>query len=539
MLTALPHAAAVVDEPAHLTAGLLAAAQGDLTVNREHPPLVKVLAALSASSLSPVLPPEPEGIPRASSDFAFAYARDVLYKANDADRLLQRARLPIVALTLLAGLVLFLWGRALAGPWPAVAALALFAFEPNLLAHGRLVTTDMGAALFSLATLACMEHAQRTQGRLGPWDVAAGVSLGLALLTRFSSVLLLPVMGACLLADRNRDAASRWTGALVCMATALVVLQAGYVATGGVQTASLFPLAASATGEPLRTQPMAGLEAGHVTRWLPLPVPRLWLEGLDLARWKNANVEGPTYLDGAMSRDGWWSWFVMALAMKGTLPFLVMSAAGLIWLSFAGPRLHATRVWAGLPAVALLALTTALTRAQIGLRYVLPVIPLLCLCAMAPLAAPGRRPVRALLAVALIAWHAVAALSIHPYHLAYFNEAAGGPQAGPRRLVDSNLDWGQDLVGLAAFLEKRDIPRVNLYYFGTADPDYHGIARAPAPEAGWYAVSATHLAGVYLPDPDYLASFRTLRPDADIGHSILLYRLDHVPERLTKPLRRP
>jgi hypothetical protein len=143
-------------------------------------------------------------------------------------------------------------------------------------------------------------------------------------------------------------------------------------------------------------------------------------------------------------------------------------------------------------------------------------------------------------ATLLLLLQAAVALRVWPYHLAYFNEIAGGPDNGWRWLVDSNLDWGQDLVGLRRRLAAMGNPEINLFYFGTADPDYYGIRHFPygSPAPGIFAVSATHLAGVYLPDHDYLADFRELTPFETVGHSILLYRLDAVPERLRRPLTR-
>jgi hypothetical protein len=102
------------------------------------------------------------------------------------------------------------------------------------------------------------------------------------------------------------------------------------------------------------------------------------------------------------------------------------------------------------------------------------------------------------------------------------------------------VDWGQDLAGLRRWQREMGDPPVNLYYFGTADPDAAGIVRHPygAARPGWFAVSATHLAGVYLPDPGYLAVLRDREPDAIIGGSIFLYDLDPVPPPLQTPLRR-
>ena len=562
MVTAMGVTSAVVDEPAHLTSGYLALTQRDLRVNREHPPLVKVLAALPLIPLHPVLPPDPpDAAPRGSEDYEFDASRRFLYHANDADRLLFHARLPIVVLTLLAGLTLYLWARALFGKATALASLAMMAFEPNLLAHGRLVTTDMGATLFTLATIACLERAlAHRQSPTGSWWLATGLFLGLGLCSRFSMLLLIPIMAGIVAIDsivtmpglariaampgqaipRGLRPAARLAGLAVALAIALLVLNAGYgLAHGGV---GLFPLAAGPVSGPLVTEPLASMTASPVLRYTPLPVPRLFLEGLDLARWKNAHVEGPGYLNGAISADGWWSWFLLALAMKTTIPLLVLSAAGLAWLCLrardpAGRRKLAPVI---LPCLGFLILVTAMSRAQIGLRYILPVLPFLCLAAgyaAGELWGSSRRLALAL-AGPLLLWHAGAALVVHPYHLAYFNEAAGGPDNGYRHLVDSNLDWGQDLGGLKRFLTANGIPRVHLFYFGTADPDYYGIERAAPGEPGYFAVSATHLAGVYLPDPGYLAPFREMAPTATIGHSIRVYRLDTFPSFLKTPIRR-
>lgn len=541
MLTAMGATSAVVDEPAHLTSGYLALTERDLRVNREHPPLVKALAALPLVPLHPVFPPDPPGAPsRGSEDYEFDASRRFLYQANDADRLLFRARLPIVALTVIAGFVLFLWGRALFGELPALAGLAMMVFEPNILAHGRLVTTDMGATLFALAAFACLERAlARRQSPFGAWWLAAGFLLGLGLLSRFSSLLLIPLMAAMAAMSGKERLAIKLKGLGVCCAVALVVLNIGYgLGNGGV---TLFPLAAGPVSGPLLTEPFVTMAASPVMRWTPLPIPRLFLEGLDLARWKNSHVEGPGYLNGVISGEGWWSWFVLALSMKTTLPLLVLSMAGFGLLVLRARAVGADRLVALLvPSAGLLVLVTALSHAQIGLRYILPVFPFLCLAAGFAVGELRRWSPKLALALAgpLLLWHACAALSVHPHHLAYFNEAAGGPGNGYRHLVDSNLDWGQDLGGLKRFMTERAIPRVHLFYFGAADPSYYGIERAAPGEAGYFAVSATHLMGVYLPDPGYLAPFREMAPTATIGHSIFVYHLDTFPSFLKTPIRR-
>ncbi|HUG53057.1 MAG TPA: hypothetical protein VMR21_05630, partial [Vicinamibacteria bacterium] len=191
---------------------------------------------------------------------------------------------------------------------------------------------------------------------------------------------------------------------------------------------------------------------------------------------------------------------------------------------------------------------------NIGHRHVLATYPFLFVaasrCASVAWAARGRgrRPARVAVAL-LAAAYAGSVLRVHPHYLAYFNELAGGPSQGWRWLVDSNLDWGQDLPGLKRYMDAHGIPRIVLCYFGTADPGYYGIEsdrlpgyQPPPPSTvvravrpgDVVAISATHLQGVYLP-PEMLplmAQFRARRPIATIGHSIFIYRADfesHVP----------
>lgn len=540
---------AVVDEPAHVTAGYLSLVRGDLRINREHPPLLKALAALPLLWVDPELPPvAADGPEPGTEDFEFDYSRRFLYRANLADRLLAAARLPMLALTMLLGAFIFVWTREIAGPGAALVATFLYALEPNILGHGRLVTTDLGASVFVVATVWALRHAVR-----GGSLVAAGgcaFFLGCALLSKFSALLLLPAGAGLVILDR-------W------------LARRGAPARAGLA-------GASPRGSRRIPSRRLALICGAILLggWLLLlagygfggfPLPRLYLEGLELARFKNAVVEGPTYLMGSISSDGFLSYYLIALLVKIPLPLLLLgglgAAAGLTL-----PHLRREAVWILLPASLWFVAMTLMTRAQIGVRYVFPVIPLGCIAAgigaaflwnarafapgtaggTGPATHPGKRTGATLrlvarsLLVAFLLWHGAGAARIHPYHLAYFNEMAGGPDHGWRWLVDSNLDWGQDLIGLRDWLEEEGWPPVNLYYFGTADPDHYAIPRRPygRPEPGLFAVSATHLAGVYLPDRDYLADLRPLEPLARIGHSIFVYRLEEVPPRLRRPLTR-
>jgi hypothetical protein len=183
----------------------------------------------------------------------------------------------------------------------------------------------------------------------------------------------------------------------------------------------------------------------------------------------------------------------------------------------------------------------SLSNQAIGLRYVLPIYPFLFVFAGG--AVPWLSSSKALigLTIGLLAWSVAAAGYVYPHFLAYFNEAVGGPSQGYRYLVDSNLDWGQDLKGLKRFMDERDISRIHLSYFGSDTPARYGIAYDwlpsylldnptpgkfdPSPK-GWVAVSATTLQGVHLSNKDLFAWFRQREPVAKIGYSIFIYRTD-------------
>jgi hypothetical protein len=266
----------------------------------------------------------------------------------------------------------------------------------------------------------------------------------------------------------------------------------------------------------------------------------------------------PAFLAGRRSRTGWWYFFPATIALKTPIPLLLLLGVGLVQLARgrAGPGWP--YVW--LPFAIFLGLV--MTRPMnIGHRHVLPVYPFLFVAggiAAASLwaaAAPWRRAARAIVA-ALGVWYAADAVAIHPHYLAFFNAFGGGPANGYNLLVDSSLDWGQDLPGLKRYMDQHGIPRVKLAYFGTADPAYYGIQadrlpgyQPPPPSVlvqnvrpgDIVAVSATHLQELYL-EPGMETLMRELRarkPLAMIGYSILVYRADFSWDRPAPPTTEP
>jgi len=240
----------------------------------------------------------------------------------------------------------------------------------------------------------------------------------------------------------------------------------------------------------------------------------------------------PAFLNGEYRDTGWWSYFPYALLVKTPVTLLCMALAGLV--------LCVRRTdWAHLVLTPGLFLAVAMAGPiQIGLRHVLVVYPFMLLLAGAAAAALVAH-VRSRWLVAIVVLAAVELASAGPHYLAFGNLFVGGPARLHEHLLDSNLDWGQDLKALGNFMRERAIERVNLCYFGTADPEYYGIhcthlpgapffaeSEARLPELpGFVAVSATHLHGAqFIPSwRGFYAPLLARQPEAVLGHSIYVY----------------
>jgi hypothetical protein len=500
------------DETAHLAAGYYSLQTGRFDLYSNNPPLSKLIGAVPLLTLHPALPARID-----DNHWLYGF-RFQIENAARYHSLFVAARLTMLLVGVLLGAFIFLWSRTLFGPTAAVAALALFAVSPNLLAHATLVTPDVALTTFFFATVAAFHRCclDPSYARFG----AAGAAFGLALLSKFTAVLLLPLL--LLLAwyvPRRRVA-----GLAIAFATALLVVNAGYLFRD-----VFYPFG----GIVFQSQLFRSLPA-----WLRLPIPADWLQGMDAQLADNAKVV-PSYLLGRTYPDGApWYYELVAVGLKTTIPLLLLAGAGVVWL-LRGPRREA--VFLIVPVGFLLFVFAAVVKLEIGLRYVLPIYPFLMVAggyAAARLWQQERAALRAV-AVGLLAWHAGTSAAAYPSYLSYFNELVGGGRNGWRYLADSNLDWGQDLPALEHFMKERGIGEIGLSYFGLVDPAVYGIQYHLIPDGpladGWYAVSATNLVGIYDPERNPvqtlfrggadLSPFRGMEPVEVLGHTIFVYRI--------------
>ncbi|MCZ6601409.1 MAG: glycosyltransferase family 39 protein, partial [Planctomycetota bacterium] len=401
-----------------------------------------------------------------------------------ADRITFWARIPLVLLAAALGLFVYRWSREIHGEVGGLVSLALFCLSPNLIAHGRLVTTDVPVALFSLLVAYFLwRNLKAPPGRLW-WPY--GLSLALAFLAKYSAIVLLPATVGVVLCWLWLDRPSRKDAG-------------SFLRKFGVATA--LPILAVVVFGFGPTSPFA------------------YVEGFRDA-FEKLNTEYLSYLAGEYSREGFYLYYLIAFALKTPIATLMILAISLLAI-----RRHPRLVLVSLALPALLFfLAPTLRRYNIGIRYVLPIYPFLFVLAGGAISVPSPRGALRWATAVLLIWLAVGTFRAYPHYLPYFNEMAGGSPGGIRWLDDSNIDWGQDLKALGRVAREENLGRIGIIYHGTARPRYYlpdsyvpTRTEAESPRSGQvYAVSA-HLAlrGGWL---DRAQPFRI------IGHTIYLYR---------------
>jgi hypothetical protein len=526
---------ATYDEQTYYARGYAVLKTGDMRLRLRHPLLTNLISAAPLLLLPDLKVPTDHGSWANAEFHEFSAQFLWTYNRERADQIVYLSRWPMMLLTVVLAAFVHRWGRALYGPGGALLALALVAFDPNLIAHGRLANTDIGATAFIfVAAYAFWEYQRRPCWRR---LLLAGVACGLAQTTRFTALLLFPIFGMGSLV------------AALCPAPAEGACPEpveGWRAKSGVRwrmlTQVILVLLTLAWISLLTIWAVYGFTWGPVDgTGFSLPAPDHWGEFISLIH--RLNRADRAFLSGHIYEGGWWPYFFVTLAVKTPLPTLIL--IGWATVRAIRDRCLLRDLPLLLPAVAYFASSVA-SNLNTGYRLILPILPFLVVHA-ARLAQPTNqltdRPARPrLLPIALIVLLALSTLLIYPHYLAYFNELVG-PRNGYKVLVDSNLDWGQDLPGLRAWMDKHGVEQVYLSWFGIAPPEHYGVRyrylpgwppfEHPAlrvyhpqrPLPGVYAISATNLQGVLLDEPDTFALFRGQRPIAQIGYSILIYEV--------------
>ena len=439
-------------------------------------------------------------------------------------------------------LAVYAWLAARRGRAAGALGGGMMALSPSIVAHASIATTDACFALFTVLALATFRRYERrpSAGSLA----MAGVGLGLAISAKHTGVFLVPVALLMLGRHAAREAIAAGSRPKTRVDIALATLGGTIrrlAALGAVAFAVNWAAYGFGTGPPFR--------GGSTHMWPPVLFswfaamgPRgeaieAYLFGLGpplpidtfLGQWGHAEKGHSAFLMGARSQFGWWYYFPVALALKSTPGELALAAAvGALACMRRGWSDPSRRLW--LVSLGVFAAFLLHSTLNAGQRYALAVYPLVILIAVDGLAGWGRRRPgwAAAIGAALLAGQAVAAAGIAPDDLAYFNGICGGPAEGHRYLVDSNVDWGQELPALRRSMGECGYRKAAFAYFGTALPGTYGVSSTPwdAPDlrgCDCVAISATMLHGLYV-GPDVFAAFRELQ-SRRAGYGLFLYDL--------------
>jgi hypothetical protein len=535
------------DEGDHSFSGYMMWKTGDYGLNPEHPPLVKLLAAIPTLGKNLWTPPL-QG--RFFKTEAYLDGRDWLARNDGASqRLVFEMRLMTGLLAIGLSLVIFFATREFFGTGAALFALVLASFGPNLLAHSALVTTDMGVTCFFIASIYAF---YRYVKKPGWWRlILAAVTAGLLISSKHSGILFAPMMVVLILWEVATTARGQRLRTTLRLAGAFAFIIIG----GCIVLWAFFGFRYVARPAGLHLIPSLAAYASGLShfdqsviltfaRWHLLPQSEL----MGLVDVKLMAQGYPTFiLDHVYAHAVWW-YFPIAVLIKTTLGMLALLALAVFAVVTGRLRWGREVAYLILPAALYFAIAMA-AGMDIGARHILPLYAMAAMLAGATIMALARRngrwiPVWTWICSLLVVVHVASALSVFPNYIAYTNRAWGGPANAHHLLSDANVDWAQQLYQVKAWQDHHPSQSCWFAYFANPeiDPAVYGIhcGVLPTADTGWFAsstvvpptihgtvfISAGDLSGCEWPDGQLnpYQSFQQLKPIASIDHGVFVYQ---------------
>jgi len=527
-----------VDEPGHLVAGLSHWQFGQFDLYRVNPPLVRLFATLPVVFADPEVSwtvyddgPGVRSERKVREDFISLNGRRTLWY-------LFLGRWACIPFSVIGAYTCFIWARLLYGHASGMLAALLWCFSPTILGHGQLLTPDVGAtAIGVVANFAFYQWVKEPSIRN---CAIVGLSLGLALLTKGTWIILFLLWPLAWLTVRmlhrgsstNRNTSSEAAELAVAMCIGLFLLNVGYGFEGTMTRVSDYRVVSAALGGEEEWSPdepnQRRMAVPEVFQPLRIPLPRNYVLGIDIQKWDfERRLE--CYVNGCWSAGGYWWYYAYAGLIKIPLGFLLLGALALA-VSFRagwGAATISDELLLIAPGICILLFVSFQTGVNVGVRYALPALPYFFVWASkVGISVLKRDRTVTLLGAAFVTFGIVSTVSAFPHSIAYFNELVGGSKHGHRYLLDSNCDWGQELLSVerwaSAHPEASPLYVATLYKYEDITEDrfeYVSSDRRLLP--GWYAVSVGALHG----SSGDFAAFRERRPMDRVGYTFFIFKV--------------
>ncbi len=512
------------DETVHIPAGYFYVKKGDFYINFEHPPFSKTLSGIFLLSTKIVFPEDLYKSLRMNEwnlGMAFFYLN-----RDNVDKIVLLSRLPVILLGILLGFYIYLWTSDLYGKIAGIFSLFLFTFCPNFLAHSCLVTTDVPFTLFFIMTLYFLwKFFEKDEIK---YLIFCGLSFGLSLSTKFTGIILMPFILIILIILEKKLQKKEYLKFFILYLFLLPVF------------ILLFTYRFQGILKPFEKKVFTTHDKVFYTyKYYGIGNFILGLKRIIFEATERGHF---SYLNGKFSQHGWRYYFIFAFLYKTPIPLII-----LILLSiFIKPRIDKRERFIILPCI-IYFIFASLSKKQIGIRYILPFYSLLYVYSGRLLVYSEKLRLKELtkkiIFIIFLLWYLFESIKMHPHYIAYFNQIAGGPDNGWKHLIDSNIDWGQDLKELKQYLQKEGNPELLLNYFGTILPETYGLIYEPFlypffiynvpeknfhfnssfPKKEYLTISVNHLVGLPYEDTEIFNWLKEIRPKKKIGYSIFVY----------------
>ncbi len=596
-IISLEQESAIMDEVAHIPAGYSYLTQRDMRLNPEHPPLLKDLSAIPLLFLKDIKFPSELKSWKEEINSQWDFGFNFLYNTgNDADKIIFWARIPMLLLLIFTGLIIYKWTKELYGNWSALMAVFLFSFSPTFIAHGRYVTTDVGAAFGFFAAI--YFFVKYIQNQTSKNLLLAGIFFGIAQLIKFSLFLLVPYFGLMVLiwvfAKAKEQGGGFWKLLFNLGIKLLIIFIIGYLL--------VYPLYwFHVSNYPYEKQLSDTQYTASHFRLKAIYKPLVWMAEQPIFRpyaqylmglfmvFQRATGGNTTFFLGEVTNKGWKSYFPIAYAIKPPLALHILTIIALMFVAWQCKKplfkgLYARTVqsfkdkfpeWAMLIFLAIYWASSLTSNLNIGVRHILPTFPFVYILVSGQFKKifdyvkdkKFLQTASYILVGILLGWYAFSSISIFPYYLTHYNELVGGAKNGYLYITDSNLDWGQDLKRLKAWIDeynlcivqqfpqsclgkrtnlnnvppeaRKPIKKIKVDYFGGATVEYylkdmqqkyHAQEGCVGAKGNWLAVSATFkqqgqavpVKGWDKPTDEYMW-LMGFEPVTVVGNSVFVY----------------